>query len=43
MVRAGVIELLLGEGVYYSQNCLQKNEEILSISTSPGRNFAVNC
>ena len=27
----------------YSQNCLQKNEKILSISTSPGRNFAVNC
>ena len=27
----------------YSQNCLQKNEKILSTSTSLRRNFAVNC
>ena len=27
----------------YSQNCLQKNEKTLSTSTSPRRNFAVNC
>ena len=27
----------------HSQNCLQKNEKILSTSTSPRRNFAVNC
>ena len=27
----------------YFQNCLQKNEKMLATSTSPRRNFAVNC
>ena len=48
VVRAGVINLLEyppdRQGYnWLPQNCLQKNEKILSTSTSPGRNFAVNC
>ena len=48
VVRAGVIKLLEyppdRQGYnWLPQNCLQKNEKILSTSTSPGRNFAVKC
>ena len=47
VVRAGVIKLLEyppDRGVTgYFQNCLQKDEKILSTSTSFRRNFAVNC
>ena len=47
VVQAGVIKLLEyppdRQGYnWLPQNCLQKNEKILSTSTSPGRNFAVN-